>query len=84
MATWESALAGIKKELTDDALEALFIERVRDCQSIAQDIGVYDRAKEGEPERSYAFLVEAVTQFIERKRRKDNRKAVQTALTNAT
>ena len=84
MTTWESTLAGMKKEPTDDVLEALFLERVRDCQCIAQDIGVYDRAKEGEPERSYAFLVEAVTRFIERKRRKDNRKAVQLALTNAT
>ena len=84
MTSWESTLAGMKKEPTDDVLEALFIERVRGCPGIAQDIGVYDRARSGEAQRSYAFLYESVTRFLERRRRNENRKAIQTALANST
>jgi hypothetical protein len=82
--TWDHTLAGMKHEPTDDVLEALFIERVRNCHPLAQDIGIYDRAREGQPERSYAFLYEAATRFIERRRRKENRDAIQKALTNAS
>ena len=84
MTSWESTLAGVKTEPTDDVLEALFIERIRGCPGIAQDIGLYDRARAGESERSYAFLYESVTRFLERRRRNENRKAIQTALANST
>jgi hypothetical protein len=74
---WDETLAGMEKEPEDTILEAIFKQQVRHCSCLSHDIGIYDRAEKGTPNRSYRFLYESVERFLTRKQSELNRSDIQ-------
>jgi hypothetical protein len=78
---WNTVLSGMKVLPDDTTLATLFHLQVKHCKQIEFDINAYDRAKPGEPNRSYKFLLDSANSFLARKRQVTNRQAVEKALT---
>jgi hypothetical protein len=81
--TWESVLSAMTRPPGADIIEILFLEQLRHCSALREEISHYDRARRGTPERTYEFLVESVKRYLERARRARNRKAMERALGGA-
>ena len=75
--TWDETLAGMEKEPTDDILEQMFRDKIKECRCISHDYETYIRAEKGTPSKSYQFLYDAVDNFLLRKLREFNRSDVQ-------
>ena len=80
---WESVLSATLHTPSPDIMEVLFLEQLRHCSALREEISQYDRAKRGTPERTYEFLVESVKRYLERARHARNRKAMERALGGA-
>jgi hypothetical protein len=48
--------------------QAYFHNAIKNFKPLSHDLAVYDRALEGEPNRSYEFVMKAARDFLERKR----------------
>ena len=77
---WEPVLAGMREPLDERILEPLLLEQLKNVQALKLEIEVYYRARKGERERTYAFLMDAARRFLERRRHEENRKAHQALL----
>ena len=77
---WEAVLAGMKVEPDITIKETLFKEQIKVYKQIEHDIATYHRAKPGDPERSYDFLMTSAKSYLQRQREDKNRKAVQDKL----
>ena len=75
--SWDETLAGMENEPSDDILEPMFRDRIKDCRNISHDYETYIRADKGTPQKSYQFLYDAVDNFLLRKLRENNRYDVQ-------
>ena len=78
--SWDSVLDGISEEPSVIVKETLFIEQLRSCTVIEEEIAHYDRMPPGHADRTYEFLRLTVQRYLQRKRQNDNRKAVASAL----
>ena len=65
---WEQVLSGLRKPPGEDLLEPLFLEQIKSSPALKADIEIYRRARVGERERSYTFLMEAVQRHLLLKR----------------
>ena len=74
--TWDETLAGVENEPSDDILEPIFKDRVRECKCIAHDYENYIRAPKGSDIKSYLFLYDAVDSFLTRKLKEQNRSQI--------
>ncbi|CAE7238970.1 unnamed protein product [Symbiodinium sp. KB8] len=71
---WDTILSGIPIQPDDNSvLEPLFHRQVKKCKVIAHDVSVYDRALEGNEQKSYQFLYNAANNHLERERLQKNR-----------
>ena len=77
---WEAVLSGMKIEPDISVKESLFKEQIKVYKQIEHDIAAYHRAKPGDPERSYNFLMSSAKSYLQRQRGNKNRKAVQDKL----
>ena len=73
MSNWDTVLSGMKVTPDDTFLEPLFHRQVKKCKSISHDIAIYERATEGAKERSYAYLYQAASNYLARRRLDRNR-----------
>ena len=56
MANWDYVLVGMAVEPTEDTLKMLFLDNLRGCPVMREEINHYDRARVGDPDKSYADL----------------------------
>ena len=77
---WQAVLSGMKDEPPEQTLQVLFYEQVRHFQALSLDVAVYDRSMPGSAERSYQFLVQAVTRLLEKCKHERNRKEIEQAM----
>ena len=73
MSNWDTVLSGMKVAPDDKFLEPLFHRQIKKCKSISHDIAIYERATEGAKERSYAYLYQAASNYLARRRLDRNR-----------
>ena len=66
-------LAGMKKEPEETVLRDVLLRQIRPSTLLKDDIDTYDRAKEGEPSKTYSSLVKAICDLIDRERLRENR-----------
>ena len=66
---WDAVLAGMKKEPEETVLRDVLLRQIRPSTLLKYDIDTYDRAKEGDPSKTYSFLVKAIRDLIDRERR---------------
>ena len=77
MHNWETVLSGIQNTPDEAFLEPLFHRQIKRCKDLAHDINIYERAIQGQPEKTYKFLYEAATNHLSRKRLERNRERCQ-------
>ena len=73
MSNWDTVLSGMKVAPDDKFLEPLFHRQIKKCKSISHDIAIYERATEAAKERSYAYLYQAASNYLARRRLDRNR-----------
>ena len=73
---WDAVLAGMKKEPEETVLRDVLLRQIRPSTLLKYDIDTYDRAKEGDPSKTYSFLVKAIRDLIDRERLRENRDRV--------
>ena len=73
MSNWDTVLSGMKVAPDDKFLEPLFHPQIKKCKSISHDIAIYERATGGAKERSYAYLYQAASNYLARRRLDRNR-----------
>ncbi len=76
MHNWETVLSGIQNTPDEAFLEPLFHRQIKRCKDLAHDINIYERAIQGQPEKTYKFLYEAATNHLSRKRLERNRERI--------
>ena len=65
---WDAVIAGMTSEPDTMWKQAYFHNAIKNFKPLSHDLAVYDRALEGEPNRSYEFVMKAARDFLERKR----------------
>ena len=55
--------------------QAYFHNAIKNFKPLSHDLAVYDRTPEGEPNRSYEFLMKAARDYLEKKRLEKMRQA---------
>ena len=70
---WDAVLAGMKKEPEETVLRDVLLRQIRPSTLLKYDIDTYDRAKEGDPSKTYSFLAKAIRDLINRERLRENR-----------
>ena len=80
---WHHVLDGLRNKPSIDMLQVMFYERVKDIPQLSQEIGIYDRARYGEKEKTYEWLMEAVERLLKRRHLEANRNSIKNNL-NAT
>ena len=65
---WDAVIAGMASEPDMMWKQAYFHNAIKNFKPLSQDLAVYDRTPEGEPNRSYEFLMKAARDYLERKR----------------
>jgi hypothetical protein len=80
---WESVLCGMAEEPSEATKELLFLEQVRRSALLKEEINHYDRVEIGHVDKCYAFLHRAVTRYLDRTRRVENRASITRSLGKA-
>ena len=70
---FESVIAGMNHVPDEVTLRDILLRQLRKSHSIKYDLQIFDRAKEGTPTHTYAFLVNAVKEHLTRERTRRNR-----------
>ena len=65
---WDAVIAGMTSEPDVMWKQAYFHNAIKNFKPLSHDLAVYDRTPEGEPNRSYDFLMKAARDYLERKR----------------
>ena len=77
---WDGVLDKMKEKPTENTKKILFVPQIKNYKEIDHEIDVYDRAKEGDPEKTYQYLYDAAKAYLRRIREDSNRAAVQRRL----
>ena len=72
---WDAVIAGMTSEPDMMWKQAYFHNAIKNFKPLSHDLAVYDRTPEGEPNRSYDFLMKAARDYLERKRLQTMRQA---------
>ena len=72
---WDAVIAGMTSEPDMMWKQAYFHNAIKNFKPLSHDLAVYDRTPEGEPNRSYDFLVKAARDYLERRRLEKMRQA---------
>ena len=72
---WDAVIAGMTSEPDTMWKQAYFHNAIKNFKPLSHDLAVYDRTPEGEPNRSYEFLMKAARDYLERKRLEKMRQA---------
>ena len=62
---WDAVIAGMTSEPDTMWKQAYFHNAIKDFKPLSHDLAVYDRTPEGEPNRSYEFLMKAARDYLE-------------------
>ena len=73
---WESVIAGLNHQPEETTLRDILLRELRNSSKLKFDLEVYDRAKEGEENHTYGYLVKCVKELLERERTRSNRTAI--------
>ena len=77
---WDAVIAGMTSEPDTMWKQAYFHNAIKNFKPLSHDLAVYDRTPEGEPNRSYDFLMKAARDYLERKRLAKMRQATKKSL----
>ena len=77
---WDAVIAGMTSEPDVMWKQAYFHNAIKNFKPLSHDLAVYDRTPEGEPNRSYYFLMKAGRDYLERKRLEKMRQATKKSL----
>ena len=77
---WDAVIAGMTSEPDVMWKQAYFHNAIKNFKPLSHDLAVYDRTPEGEPNRSYDFLMKAARDYLERKRLEKMRQATKKSL----
>ena len=72
---WDAVIAGMTSEPDMMWKQAYFHNAIKNFKPLSHDLAVYDRTPEGEPNRSYDFLMKAARDYLERRRLEKMRQA---------
>ena len=72
---WDAVIAGMTSEPDMMWKQAYFHNAIKAFKPLSHDLAVYDRTPEGEPNRSYDFLMKAARDYLERRRLEKMRQA---------
>ena len=72
---WDAVIAGMTSEPDMMWKQAYFHNAIKTFKPLSHDLAVYDRTPEGEPNRSYDFLMKAARDYLERRRLEKMRQA---------
>ena len=72
---WDAVIAGMTSEPDMMWKQACFHNAIKNFKPLSHDLAVYDRTPDGEPNRSYDFLMKAARDYLERKRLEKMRQA---------
>ena len=75
--SWKTILNGMKHVPEEPTKLHLFYTQVKEFKGIEWELEIYARAKPGDKERTYDYLLEACESYLTRKRLEKNRKAVE-------
>ena len=70
---WDSVIAGMSHMPDETTLRDVLLRQIRKSQRLKFDLEKYERAKEGTPEHSYEFLIQAIRDLLTRERMRKNR-----------
>ena len=82
MYNWDAVVAGMKHIPDEHTMRDLFFRQIKKSNRMRYDIDTYERAKEGDPKHTYAFLEKSVRDLITRERVKDNRDRIAKSTTS--
>ena len=71
----DAVIAGMTSEADMMWKQAYFHNAIKTFKPLSHDLAVYDRTPEGEPNRSYEFLMKAARDYLERRRLEKMRQA---------
>ena len=77
---WDAVIAGMTSEPDTMWKQAYFHNAIKNFKPLSHDLAVYDRTPEGEPNRSYDFLMKAARDYLERKSLAKMRQATKKSL----
>ena len=72
---WDAVIAGMTSEPDTMWKQTYFHNAIKNFKPLSHDLAVYDRTPEGEPNRSYEFIMKAARDYLERKRLEKMRQA---------
>ena len=72
---WDAVIAGMTSEPDMMWKQAYFHNAIKTFKPLSHDLAVYDRTPEGEPNRSYEFLMKAARDYLKRRRLEKMRQA---------
>jgi hypothetical protein len=78
---WNHVLDGIKKKPPEEMLQVLFYDKIKELPPLAQEIGMYDRAVEGDTEKTYKWLMDQCERLLTRRHLEANRNSIKNNLT---
>ncbi len=84
LSQWNNILDNMSGELPDVWLRDVFYRRVKDNKDMLEDIKEYNRFREGNPDKTYQWLMEQIQTHIRLKRQNRNMADREAALTIAT
>ena len=73
---WDATIAGMENPPDDYVLRDILLRQIRGSSLLKYDIEVFDRAREGSHEKSYAFLHQSMKDMIDRERLRENRNRI--------
>ena len=77
---WDAVIAGMTSEPDTMWKQAYFHNAIKNFKPLSHDLAVYDRTPEGDPNRTYDFLMKAARDYLERKRLEKMRQATKKSL----
>ena len=73
LSNWESVMSGLSHTPDETTLRDIFLRELRQSKRLKYDLEIYDRAKEGSDQHSYAFLKNSIKEMLVRERKRKNR-----------
>lgn len=73
---WDATIAGMREPPEDYILRDILLRQIRSSLLLKYDIEVFDRAREGDKQKTYAFLLQSIKDLIDRERLRENRNRI--------
>ena len=73
LSNWESVMSGLSHMPDETTVRDIFLRELRQSKRLKYDLEIYDRAKEGSEQHSYAFLKNSIREMLTRERKRKNR-----------